>query len=67
METEFIPHRRHYISTTNTNQLLLFREIITVYYKKHAKRPKCTSVGRMQSFFYVKAGDTYSECWTLKA
>jgi hypothetical protein len=30
-------HKRHSISITKTNQLLLFREIITVRYENHMK------------------------------
>jgi hypothetical protein len=51
----------HYISATKSNQLMLFREKISIYFENQIH-----SVGRTQEFQYVKAGRIYSKHWVLK-
>jgi hypothetical protein len=37
LKTQSIPHRKHSASITMTNWLMLFREIIAVYFENHTK------------------------------
>jgi hypothetical protein len=34
---QFVPHRKHYVSATKPNRLMLFREIIAVYCENHTE------------------------------
>jgi hypothetical protein len=34
---QFVPHRKHFVSMTTTNRLILFREIIAVYCENHTE------------------------------
>jgi hypothetical protein len=54
----------HYVSVTKTNQLMLFREIITTYCENHMKHTN-TSCGQNTGFLNVTAGGTYSYHCTL--
>jgi hypothetical protein len=45
-----VPHRKHYVSTTKPNRLMLFRETVAVYCENHKEHTEIHSVGRMQSF-----------------
>jgi hypothetical protein len=49
----------HYISATNTNQLMLFRESVTVYYETRMKHSN-TLCGQNAELYYVKASGAYS-------
>jgi hypothetical protein len=44
----------HYISTTKINRLILFGEIIVVYFENHNKKAKIRSVNRAQNFNMLK-------------
>jgi hypothetical protein len=39
LKIQFVPHRKHeyYVYATNINQLILFRETVTVYCENHTK------------------------------
>jgi hypothetical protein len=45
---KFVPHRKHYVSITTTNRLMLSRDIIAVYCKSHI-------CGENVEFWYVRA------------
>jgi hypothetical protein len=49
----------YFIFITDTKALILFRKIIIFYFGNH-KMSHSTLYGRMQRFFNVKAGGTYS-------
>jgi hypothetical protein len=53
------------MSTTKTNQLMLFRERISVYCDNHTNH-KNTLYGEKIEFDYVEAGGIYSDHWALK-
>jgi hypothetical protein len=44
----------HYVSATKLNRLMLFREIIAVYFENHMEHRNIFCVGRMQSFLTLK-------------
>jgi hypothetical protein len=50
---QFVPHRKHCVSVTETNRLMLFRETVAVYCENHAEH-KYTLWGRIQSFSMLK-------------
>jgi thioredoxin-related protein len=51
------PQKTHHISTTKTNQLLLFKETTAVYCEN-----KKNTLWENAEFNNVKEGDTYSIC-----
>jgi hypothetical protein len=59
MRIQFVPHRKYYISTTNPNRLILFRETVAVYCENHTEHTN-TLCGNNAEFWYVKAGGTYT-------
>jgi hypothetical protein len=54
-----------YVSSTKTNQLILFREKVTVYCENHTK-PTNALCGQNAEFYYVKADGIYGNHWALK-
>jgi hypothetical protein len=55
-----------WVSITQSNQLMLFREIIAIYCENHTKH-KCTVCAECRGFVNLfKAGGTYSDHWALK-
>lgn len=64
---------KYFVSITKTNQLILFSEIIAVYYKKHAEHVY-THTGQNTEYFNAKAscvltrlcsGWTKNQCFIL--
>jgi hypothetical protein len=67
MKIQFLPHKKHYISATNTNPFMLFRETNAVYCENHTKHINTRTFYEQNSQFqYAKAGSTYSNHWALK-
>jgi phenylalanyl-tRNA synthetase alpha subunit len=67
LKTEFLLNNIHsvrtsqetyYVSSTETNRLMLFRETNTVYGENHMNHSN-TLHGQNTAFNYVKAGGTY--------
>jgi hypothetical protein len=50
-----VPSRKHYVSATEPNQLMLFRETVAVYCENHTE-PTNTLCGQNAEFFVVKSG-----------
>jgi hypothetical protein len=55
----------HYFSATKPNRLMLFRETVAIYCEIHMKHGN-TVCGHNTEVWYVNAGGTYSDHWTLK-
>jgi hypothetical protein len=55
----------YYASAAKIMRLMLFREIIAVYYKNHIKHAN-TLCGQNAEFWYVKAVSTYSHHWAVQ-
>jgi hypothetical protein len=53
----FVPHRKHYVSATEPNRLMLFRETVAAYCENHTEHAN-TLCGQNAEFWYIKAGDT---------
>jgi hypothetical protein len=53
------------VSATEPNQLLLFRERVSVYCENHTGHTN-TLCGQNAEFYYVKAGGTYSNHWAIE-
>jgi hypothetical protein len=49
----FISQKTHYVSTTETNRLIMFRETVAVYCENHTEHTN-DCAGRMQSFTMLK-------------
>jgi hypothetical protein len=60
LKSNSIPHRKHLVSITKINRFVIFREIIAIYCENCTKHVNTHYVGKMQSFFYIKAGGTYN-------
>jgi translation initiation factor IF-1 len=57
---QFVPDRKHYVSATETNRLMLLGETVAVYCENHGEHIN-TVCGQNTEFWYVKAGGTYSD------
>jgi hypothetical protein len=56
-QIQFVPHRKHiYVSATQTNQLMLFRETVAVYCENHTEHTNI--VRTSQETHYVSAAQT---------
>jgi hypothetical protein len=55
----------HYVSATEPNRLMLFRETVAVYCENH-KEHTDTLCGQNEEFSYVTADGTYNNPWPLK-
>jgi hypothetical protein len=55
----------HYVTTTKPNRLMLFGETVAVYCENHTEHTD-TLRGQNAEFWYVKAGGTYSDHWSIK-
>jgi hypothetical protein len=55
----------HYVSATNINWLILFRETIALYCESR-KKHKITLCGKDAEFWYVQTGGSYGNHWALK-
>jgi hypothetical protein len=60
-----VPHRKHYVSATETNRLMLFRETVAVYCENNTEHTN-TLCRQNAEFWYVKAGGIYCYHWALK-
>jgi hypothetical protein len=60
-----ISQETYYVSATETNRLMLFRETVGVYCENHTGHTD-TLCGQNTEFQYVKEGGTYSNHWSLK-
>jgi translation initiation factor IF-1 len=49
IRTQFVPHRKHIVSATKCNRLMLFRETVAVYCENHTEHTN-TLCG--QNIFY---------------
>jgi hypothetical protein len=54
----------YYVSATETNRLMLFKERVAVYCENHTEHINIFC-GKNAEFYYVKAGGTYSNHWSL--
>jgi hypothetical protein len=54
----------HYVSTTETNRLMLFGETVAVYCENHTEHIN-TLCGQNAELWCVKAGVTYINHWAL--
>jgi hypothetical protein len=61
IKPQSVPHRKHYVSTTKTSRLMLFRET-----PENPTKHRNTLCAQEAEFLYVKAGGTYSDHWDLK-
>jgi hypothetical protein len=62
---DYFSQETPYLSATENKQLLLFREDIDAYCENHTKNTNTLS-GHIAQLWYVKAGGTYSNHWSLK-
>jgi hypothetical protein len=65
IQIQFVPHRKHYVSATKPNRLMLFRETVALYCENHMEHTN-TLCGQNVEFYCVNAGGTYSNYWALK-
>jgi hypothetical protein len=74
LKTELLPvynnpvrtsQETHYVTATEPNRLVRFRETVAVYCENHTEHTD-TLCGQNAEFCYVKAGGTYSDHWVLK-
>jgi hypothetical protein len=57
-QIQSVPHRKHSVSITKPNRLMLFREIIAVYCENHTKHIN-TLCEQNKGFLNVKSNGTY--------
>jgi hypothetical protein len=50
---QFVPHRKHYVPTTETNRLMLFGEIIAIYCENHTEHVN-TLRGQKAETLYIR-------------
>jgi hypothetical protein len=62
MQIQCVPHRKHIVSTTKPNRLMLFRETVAVYCENHTEHTS-TLCGQNVEFQYDNAGGTHSDHW----
>jgi hypothetical protein len=65
-KTHFVPHRKLYVSLTETNRLKLFKKIIAVNMRQPQNKHIYTLCGENVNCLRVEAGDTYSYHCALK-
>jgi hypothetical protein len=63
IKIQSVPHRKHYVSATKPNRLMLFRETVAVYCENHTEHTY--TVWAEYRVFSVKAGGTYNNQWHL--
>jgi hypothetical protein len=51
---QFVPHRKHYVSVTKRNRLMLFGETVAVYCENRMEHRHTLCVGRMQRLNRLK-------------
>jgi hypothetical protein len=65
MLTQSVPPRKHYISATKPNQLMLFGETVAVYCENHTEHTD-TLCGQNAEFWYVNPVRTSQETLHLR-
>jgi hypothetical protein len=55
----------YYVSATEPNRLMLFRETVAVYCENRTEHTD-TFCGQNADFYYVKACGAYTDHWALK-
>jgi hypothetical protein len=63
-DTVHISQETHYFSATEPNRLMLFGETVAVYCENHAEHTDIVR-GQNAEIWYVKAGGTFCDHWTL--
>jgi hypothetical protein len=58
-------HETHSVSVIKTDQLMLYREIIAVFFKS-IKAHECSVCGQSVELLNVKPGGTHSDHWASK-
>jgi hypothetical protein len=59
LNIQSVPHRKHYVSATEPNRLMLLRETVAVYCENHTEHTD-TLCGQTAEVFNVKPGGIYS-------
>jgi hypothetical protein len=54
IKIHFVPHRKHYVSATKPNRLMLFRETVAVYCENHTEDTD-TLCGQVKAVLYKGA------------
>jgi hypothetical protein len=61
LKINFVPRRKHPVFVIETDQLILYSEIIAVRYEIRKKKHRNTICGEIAEYINVKPGDTQSK------